>query len=73
MGIKSLQNVYSSCDFGDSFCIVFLIKFCQHYVPTDLMRFGPFQKLFYFWSDFENSVFIGILMKIPSSVFQTNF
>ena len=30
-------------------------------------------QLFYFLSDFKNSFFIGILMKIPGSVFQTDF
>ena len=33
----------------------------------------PKNQLFYFWSDFKNSFFIGILMKIPVRVFQTDF
>ena len=33
----------------------------------------PKNKLFYFWSDFKNSFFIGNLMKIPGSVFQKDF
>ena len=30
-------------------------------------------QLFYFWSNFKNDFFIGILMKIPGSIFQTDF